>query len=86
MTNILTDFRGRIVRRSPHHVIIIYATMVQWLSLDKLLLLSHVNQYDVGSIPGKVIYFLLHFILLYIRLFRKLELMVRVGDIFLPSQ
>ena len=65
--------------------------MVQGLSLDKLLLLSNVNQYDLGSIPGKVICFWLHlgqfsFILLYIRLFRKLELMVRVGDIFLPSQ
>ena len=92
MTNILTDFRGRIVRHSPHRVVIIYATMVQrLLSLHKLLLLSHVNQYDVGSIPGYFIDFWLHlgqfsFILLYIRLFRKLELMVRVGDIFLPSQ
>ena len=91
MTNILTDFRGRIVRHSPHRVVVIHATIVQRLSLDKLLLLSHANQYDVGSIPGKVIYFWPHlgqfsFILLYIRLFRKLELMVRVGDIFLPSQ
>ena len=91
MTNILTDFRGRIVRHSPYHVVTIYATMVQWLSLGNLLLLSHVNQYDVGSIPGKIIYFWLHlgqfsFILLYIRLFWKLELMVRVGDIFLPAQ
>ena len=57
MTNILTDFKGRIVRHSSYSVVIIYATMVQRLSLDKLLLLSHVNQYDVGSIPGKVIYF-----------------------------
>ena len=91
MTNILTDFKGRIVRHSPHRLVIIYATMVQRLGLNKLLLLSHVNQYEVGSIPSKVIYFWLHlgqfsFILLYIRLFRKLELMVRVGDIFLPSQ
>ena len=91
MTNILTDFRGRVVRYSLHRVVTIYAAMVQQLNLNKLLLLSHVNQYDVGSIPGKVIYFWLHlgqfsFILLYIRLFRKLELMVRVGDIFLPAQ
>ena len=91
MTNILTDFRGRIVRHSPYRVVTIYATIVQRLSLDKLLLLSHVNQYGVGSIPGEVIYFWLHsgkfsFILLYIRLFRKLESMVRVGDIFLPAQ
>ena len=91
MTNILTDFRGRIVRHSPYHVVTIYATMVQRLRLDESLLLSHVNQYDVASTPGKVVYFWLHlgqfsFILLYIRLFRKLELMVRVGDIFLPAQ
>ena len=91
MTNILTDFRGRIVRHSPYRVATVYATMVQRLSLDELLMLSHVNQYDVGSIPGNVIYFWLHlgqfsFILLYIRLFRKLELMVRAGDIFLPAQ
>ena len=91
MTNILTDFRGRIVRHSPYRVITIYATMVQRLSLDELLLLSHVSQYHVGSILGKVIYFWLYlgqfsFILLYIRLFRKLELMVRVGGIFLPAQ
>ena len=91
MTNILTDFRGRIVSHTPHCVVIIHTIMVQRLSLGKLLLLSHVNQYDVGSIPGKVIYFWLHlgqfsFTLLYIRLFRKLELMVRLGDIFLPSQ
>ena len=91
MANILTDFRGRIVRHSPYRIVTISATMVQRLRLDKLLVLNHVNQYDVGSTPGKVIYFWLHlgqfsFILLYIRLFRKLELMVRVGDIFLPSQ
>ena len=91
MTNILTDFRGRIVRHSLYRIDMIYAIMVQRLSLAKLLLLSHVSQYDVGSNPSKVIYFWLHlgqfsFILLYIRLFRKLELMVRVGNIFLPSQ
>ena len=60
MTNILTDFRGEIVRHSPYRVVTVYATIVQRLSLDKLLMLSHVNQYDVGSIPGKVIYFWLH--------------------------
>ena len=91
MTNILTDFRGRIVRHTPYRVVTIYAAMVQRLSLHKLRLLSHVHQYHVGSIPGKVTYFWLHFgqfafIFLYIRLFRKLELMVRVGDIFLPAQ
>ena len=91
MTNILTDFGGRIVRHSPYRVVTIYATIVQQLRLNELLLLSHVNQYDVGSTPGKVIYFWLHlgqfsFILLYSKVFRKLELMVRVGDIFLPTQ
>ena len=55
--NFLIDFRGRIVRYSPHHAVKLYAGMVQWLTLKKLLLLIHVNQYDVGSILGKVSYF-----------------------------
>ena len=64
--------------------------MVQRLSIDILLLLSHVNQYDVGSISGMVTYFWLHlgqfsFIFLYIRLLGKLKSMVMVGHIFLPT-
>ena len=73
MTNFLTDFRGGIVSHSPHHAAQLCTGMVQWLSFEKLLMLSHVNQYDVGSIPLEVSYFWLHlgqfsFIFLYIRL------------------
>ena len=73
MTNILTDFRGRIVRHSLHRATQLYAGMVQWLSIQVSLMLSHVDQYDVGSIPVEVSYFWLHlwqfsFISLYIRL------------------
>ena len=72
MTHFLTDFRGGIVSDSPHCAAQLYARVVQWLNLEKLLMLSHVNQYDVGSIPIEVNYFWLHlgqfsFIFLYIR-------------------
>ena len=71
MTNILTDFRGRIVSHSLHRATQLYAGMVQWLGIQVSLMLSHVDQYDVGSIP--VSYFWLplwqfSFIPLYIRL------------------
>ena len=70
MTNIL---RGRIVRHSLHRSAQLYAVMVQWLSIEVSLMLSHVGQYDVGSIPVEATYFWLHlwqfyFISLYIRL------------------
>ena len=73
MTNILTDFRGQIVSHSLHRASQIYAGMVQWLSIQVLLMLSHVDQYDVGSILAEVNYFWLHlwqfsFISLYVRL------------------
>ena len=69
MTNSLTDFRGRILSHTPHRASQLYAGIVR---LEKLLMLSHVNQYDVGSIPIEVNYFWLHlgqfsFIFLYIR-------------------
>ena len=57
MTNILTDFRGRIVSHSLHRATQLYAAMVQWLSIQVTLMLSHVNQYGVGSIPVEVSYF-----------------------------
>ena len=60
MTNILTDFRGRIVRHSLHRATQLYAGMVQWLSIQVSLMLSHIDQYDVGSIPVEVTYFWLH--------------------------
>ena len=73
MTNFLTDYRGRIASHSPYCAAQLYAGMVQWLSFETLLMLSHVNQYDVGLIPVEVNYFWLHlgqfsFIFLYIRL------------------
>ena len=46
MTNFLTDFGGKIISHSPHHAAQLYAGMVQWLSLEKLLILSDVDQYD----------------------------------------
>ena len=57
MTNFLTDLRGGIVSDSPHHAAHLYTRVVQWLSLENSLMLSHVNQYDVGSIPVEVNYF-----------------------------
>ena len=52
MTNFLTDFMGRIVSHYSHHAVRSYAGMVQQLRPKKSLLLSHVYQSDVGSIPG----------------------------------
>ena len=51
MTHFLTDFMGRIVSHYSHRAVRLYARMVQWLRPKKSLLLSHVYQCDVGSIP-----------------------------------
>ena len=59
MTNFLTHFSGRIVGHGSHCALRIYAGMVQWLYLKKLLLLSHLSRSWVQFLV-RSINFLLH--------------------------
>ena len=85
MTNLLTHFISRIVRHDSHHAERIYAGMVQWLYLKKLLLLSQMlwGQFPAMSIIFAVLGEILFYLLIHDS--RKLKLMVRAGDIFLPA-